>query len=230
MTTAGLLQRYAKNLAETGGVPNHWLDVPGRRLEKAEAEDLLDQWVTSRARHAGGPGVLSGGVTLNQAQSMSAKDLTLLELSQFSEARIAVLTGVPPFLVALPMADSLTYSNTEQLFEQHNRAGLRPKVNAIMQALSGWLEPRGTSVELNGDEYSQPDMYQRAQTYQILSAIVDKDGNPAITVEEIRARERFAGIPAAASAVTGAELSGTSESVTATSEPARTLEEEGQLL
>lgn len=205
IVTAGLLQRYANRLAETGGVPWYWLDVPGRRMSAAESRDLQDQWVEARIRHVGEPPVLSGGVGIKTALSMSARDLSLLELAQFSEARVSVICGVPPFLLGLPMAigESLTYSNSTQLFLFHDRSSLRPKANTIMEALSGWLLPRGQSVELNRDEYSRPDYLERAQANKIyLEAGV-------LTSPEVRAMERFDGVPSAASALTGAELTST---------------------
>jgi hypothetical protein len=102
------------------------------------------------------------------------------------------MLGVPPFLVGLPSGgDSMTYSNTSQLFDYHWRRGLRPSAQAVMSALSQWLVPRGTIVEVNRDAYIRPDPYARAQTYQILAAIVDPQGNPAITVDEIRQAERL---------------------------------------
>ena len=51
--------------------------------------------------------------------------------------------------------------------------------------------PRGTAVEVNRDAYVQPDPYARAQTAAILNNIRDPQGNPALTVDEIRAAERF---------------------------------------
>jgi hypothetical protein len=60
-----------------------------------------------------------------------------------------------------------------------------------MGALSGWAVPRGTIVEVNRDAYIRGDAYSRAQTYQLLAGIVDPQGNPAITVDEIRAAERL---------------------------------------
>lgn len=168
MVAAGLLQRYAQRLAETGGTPHYWLGVE-RRLNKAEADDLLDQWVESRTRHAGHPALLSGGADLNQLQSMNAKDMALLELAQFNESRIAILLGVPPFLVGLPSGgDSMTYSNVSSLFDFHDRSSIRPKAMAVMSAMSGWVLPRGQAIELNRDEYSRPGLYERAQSYQIL--------------------------------------------------------------
>ena len=136
--------------------------------------------------------MLSGGIEW-QATQMNPKDMALMELADINDARIAVLLGVPPFLVGLPVGgrQPMTYSTTTQLFDYHWRAGLRPKAAAVMAALSGWLLPRGTRVELNRDEYIQPGPYERAQTAQILNAIVDAEGNPALTVQEIRDAERF---------------------------------------
>jgi hypothetical protein len=83
--------------------------------------------------------------------------MALLELAQFTESRIAVKLGVPPYLVGLPSGgDPMTYSNVTQLFDFHHRAGLNTKVSAVMSALSGWALPRGQRVELNRDEYTRP--------------------------------------------------------------------------
>ena len=61
-----------------------------------------------------------------------------------------------------------------------------------MAALSGWALPRGTQVELNRDEYVAAEPLERAQTAQILAAIVDPvTGQPALSVQEIRAAERL---------------------------------------
>lgn len=193
VTAAGMLQRYANKIAETGGTPMYWMEVD-RRLNQAEAEDLLDRWVESRTRRAGEPALVSGNAALKQATSMSARDMTLLELAQFNESRIAVGLGVPPFLVGLPSGgDSMTYSNVESLFDFHDRSSLRPKATAVMGALSGWALPRGQTVELNRDEYSRPALKERAESYKILHDIVDADGRPAITVQEIRTMERLHG-------------------------------------
>ena len=47
-----------------------------------------------------------------------------------------------------------------------------------MAALSGWLVPRGTRVEVNRDAYVQPEPLVRAQTAQIYNAIRDEDRHP----------------------------------------------------
>lgn len=194
MVAAEVLSRYATNLASTGGTTKEWLVVE-KLLNRQQASDLLDQWVSQRAEHLGLPGVLSGGAQLQQSKQMSAKDLALLELAQFTEARIAIMLGVPPFLVGLPSGgDSMTYSNVSSLFDFHDRSSLRPKAAAVMSALSGWALPRGQSVELNRDEYSRPAFGERAEAYVKLAGIVDPvTGQPAIKAEEIRTMERLIG-------------------------------------
>jgi HK97 family phage portal protein len=199
MVSVGLLQRYVDNLAQTGGIPLYWLGIE-RKLNKSEADDLLAAWVESRTMHAGHPAIISGGAQLNQAQSMNAHDMALLELSQFNESRIAILLGVPPFLVGLPGAGGLTYSNVTSLFDFHDRSSLRPKANMVMSALSNWALPRGQVLEANRDDYTRPDFNDRCQGYKILVEI------GALTIEEVRVRERFYGqATTAALAVTGGD-------------------------
>lgn len=203
MTTAGLLQRYASRLAETGGVPQYWINVP-KFINQTEADDLLEIWINSRVRNAGYPAVLSGGSSLEQMEIMNAKDLALLELAQFSESRVAVLLGVPPFLVGLPSGgDSMTYSNVSSLFDFHDRASLGPKAVHVMTALSNWATARPQSVELNRDEYSRPDYATRAEANV---KYVDKQ---VLSSEEVRIRERFNG--PAPGAVVGNDQATTSE-------------------
>ncbi len=187
MTAAGMLQRYANKIAETGGTPMYWMEVD-RRLTQPEAEDLLNRWVESRRRRAGEPALVSGNAKLHQATSMSARDMTLLELAQFNESRIAVALGVPPFLAGLPSGgDPMTYSNVSQLFDFHVRSSLNPKAAAVMAALAGWALPRGQGVELNRDEYTRPPLKERADAYKTL---IDAG---VMTPDEVRAMERLHG-------------------------------------
>ena len=190
LIAANVLSRYATGIAAAGGVPSSILTV-AEDLRPEQTAELQSQWITARQSNIGAPAVLSGGVEWHATQ-LNPKDMALVELSAWNEARIAVMLGVPPFLVGLPSGgDSMTYSNTSQLFDYHWRAGLRPKAQAVMGALSGWLVPRGTIVEVNRDAYIRPGPYERAQTAQILHAITDAQGNEALTVEEIRSAERL---------------------------------------
>jgi HK97 family phage portal protein len=187
MVASAVLQKFAQEVATTGGRPIYWIENP-RRLDKAQADDLLDQWVESRARNLGKPAILSGGSTLENMPVPSAKDLALVELSQYTESRIAVALGVPPFLAGLPSGgDPMTYQNVSALFDFHDRASLRTKAVRVMSALSGWALPRGTSIEMNRDEYTRPDPKTRSEYYKNLVDI------KAIGAEEVRTMERLHG-------------------------------------
>ena len=85
----------------------------------------------------------------------------------------------------------MTYKNVSSMFDYHWRAGLRPKAQTVMSALSEWLLPRGTTVELNRDEYVQPEPLERAQTCRSCTRSSTRDGQAAITVDEIREVERL---------------------------------------
>ena len=193
LVAADVIARYGASLPASGGIPTSVLEHPDE-LTPEQAAELQAQWVQARRSAIGEPAVLSGGVTWRATQ-LSPKELALLELETFNESRIAVMLGVPPFLVGLPSGgDSMTYSNVSSIFDYHWRAGLRPKAQTVMAALSGWLLPRGTTVEVNRDAYVQPDPYTRAQTAQLLHGIVDPvTKQEALSVAEIRAAERFDG-------------------------------------
>ena len=187
-----LLQRYADTLAETGGTPMYWLGLQ-RTISESEGRDLLDRWIESRAKYAGQPAIVSGGATLNQTKSMNAEDVALLELTHFNEARIAILLGVPPFLLGLASGGggSITYSNVESLFDFHDRSSLRPKANAVMAALGQWALPASEAVELNRDDYTRPGLVDRARAYEIMI------NSGVLKPEEARAMERLYGTGAA---------------------------------
>lgn len=179
-----VLTRYASSFAASGGVPSSILQHPDQ-LTAQQAADLQAQWVAARTSRIGEPAVLSGGVTY-QAIQINPKDMALVELSQLTESRIAVLLGVPPFLMGLPSAgDSMTYSNVTSLFDYHWRAGLRPKAQTVMPALSQWALPRGSGVQLNRDAYVAADPLARAQIEQIYLQ------NRVLTGDEVRDIEQF---------------------------------------
>jgi hypothetical protein len=109
---------------------------------------------------------------------------------------------VPPFLVGLPSGDSMTYSNVQQVFDFHDRSSLRPKASAVMSGFSDWALPRGTTAELNRDEYSRPAFAERADAWVKLKTA------GMVSVDEYRAAERFTGEApeVAVVALTGGEV------------------------
>jgi HK97 family phage portal protein len=191
IVAARMLLQYATGLVTGGGIPTGILKTD-TELQPEQAALIKQQWMTARLNGIGEPAVLDAGLSWQQIQT-NPKDLALVELAQINDSMIARLLGIPPALVGLPSGgDPMTYSNVTMYFDQHWRWGLSPMAQTVMSALSGFLLPRGTTVELNRDEYVRSEPLQRAQTYQILAGIVDPaTGRQAMTVDEIRAAERL---------------------------------------
>jgi HK97 family phage portal protein len=199
MLTAGVIAKYVREVVSTGGVPVYTLETD-QPLSPADAQDLLNQWVESRAANMGTPPVLDSNVKLVTHMGMSPKDMAMLEIVEFTEARIAVLLGVPPTLVSLSSGgnSSMTYSNVSQVFEFHDRASLKTTATHVMSALSWWALPRAQQAELNRDEYTRPSFTERASAWsQLVAAGI-------MSVEEVRVAERLTG-PAPAVAITGGD-------------------------
>jgi HK97 family phage portal protein len=186
------LEQYESNLAVRGGIPWGVLTAPGN-LNATQATELRLAFVNARMSAMGAPAVLSGGVTLTPF-NITPRDMALLELRQFNEARISTILGVPPLLQGLPEGStSMTYKNAEGIYDFHWRAFLRPKAATIAEAISNWALPSTQSIEFNRDDYVKPNFTERTTGYQILFNIFDPaTGKRAITVDEIREAERLA--------------------------------------
>jgi len=187
MLTAGILAKYVKEFAETGGVPVRTIETEVSLTEE-DAQDLLNQYMGSRVQNSSAPPVFDNGAKLVDHQSVSPKEAAMLELGQFTESRIAVLLGVPPFLVGLPSGgDSMTYSNVSTLFDFHDRQTLRSLATHVMGAISYWALPLGQRVEINRDEYSRPPFDARADAWKKLIEV------GVVTPEAVALYERFQG-------------------------------------
>jgi len=192
------LAGFAQQFATAGGVPTSIL-THDEELTAQQSKDLQAQWVTARQSTIGEPAVLSGGVSWQPTQ-INPRDMALVDLHNQARSTIAQLLGVPAPLVGIPVGDPQTYRNVKNFFDFHWRSGLRPKAEAVMSALSSWLLPRGTVIELNRDAYIEPEPLERAQVAQIYNAIRDPQGNPVLTVQQIQQIERMqvaghAGVP-----------------------------------
>ena len=194
VVAAGVLARFVKELVEGGGTPPYVLTHP-RQLTAKQADDLLSQWWDGRRRRLGQPALVTGGIGVEAVDAKGARDMALLELSQFTEARLSVLLGVPPQLIGLPAGDAMTYKNIEALFDFHDRASLRPKARSVMAPLSGWACPRGTTVELNRDEYTRPAFAERIDAY-VKAHSIQENGRPLLSIDQMERMERFTGVPA----------------------------------
>jgi len=187
MLTAGLIAKYVREMAATGGVPTRTIEAT-ESLSPDEAQKLMDAYMTARVQNATAPPVFDSGAKLVDHPAVSPKEMAMLELEQFNESRVAVLLGVPPFIVGLPSGgDSMTYSNVSNLFDFHDRQTLRSLAISITSALSFWALPLGQRVEINRDEYSRPPFDARADAWAKLIAA------GVVTPEAVAVYENFQG-------------------------------------
>jgi HK97 family phage portal protein len=188
-----VLMRYGADLAANGGIP--WAVLKHKfKLGEGQAQALKTQWIAAARSRMGAPAILDQDTELEQLQT-TPKDMALSEMQQFAEARVAVLLGLPPFLVGLPSgADSMTYSNVSTIYDSHWRQTLRPHSRYLMGALSAWALPGRSAVDLDAEEYIRPAPLDRANVYKILLEA------GVMTVDEVRTAERLpvrlAGVPA----------------------------------
>lgn len=161
------LMRYGSDLAVNGGIP--WAVLKHKyKLGATQANEMRAQWVQAAHDRAGAPAVLDLDTDL-QVLQVSPKDMALSEMQQFAEARIAVLLGVPPYMVGLPSGgDSMTYNTQEGVYVDHWRRTLKPGSGYLMAALSHWLTPGPVSIRLNAASYIRPGDTDRAAYYDTM--------------------------------------------------------------
>jgi HK97 family phage portal protein len=199
ITAARVFMRYASDLARNGGVP--WAVLKHKyRLSAGQAQNLKMQWIESARNRFGAPAILDQDQELQVLQVLP-KDMALSELSNATDARLAMLLGVPAFLLSLPVdVGSMTYANVTQLFSGHWRTTLRPMSRFITRAISGWALPAGNELEINPESYIENDPTARANYYTLMISA------GIMTVDEARAMERLpvlgASTPAAENEVT----------------------------
>jgi len=189
IASAAALERMNTDLATRGGIP--WAVLKSqRKLNSKEASDLQNRWIEGARSRQGAPAILSGTLEL-ETLTISPKEMMMLEQRIFDETRICSALGVPPYLVGLPQPGGLTYANAINLLDFHWRTTLRTAANAVCSAISNWLLPRGTRVEMNRDDYVRADDLTRAQTDAVLFNLIDEFGNRAKTIDEIRMGNRL---------------------------------------
>jgi HK97 family phage portal protein len=177
MRSAFASERHAATVLDASGVPAAVLKHQ-QRITREKAQELQADWVTAVRSRMGAPAVLGDGLEY-QILSWSPRDLMLLELREYDAKQIAAAYGVPAFLLNLPQADGLNYSNPANLFKLWWQAELMPMGRRIEVGLSTWL-PSGQSVEFDPRVLLRPDFLQQVQAFiQLLGAGV-------VTPEEVR--------------------------------------------
>jgi HK97 family phage portal protein len=172
---AEAIGREVRAQHENQARPSGVLTVPAGPATDDQMEALRAAWT---ARH-GGPenagrvAILSGEVSF-QPVGLSARDAQTAELIAHSRTDIALVFGLPPWALAAPTGDSLTYSNVEGQKRALLDLSLRPWLTAIERGLSidRDLFTETTCARFNVDEFARADHATR-QSY--LAAALDPD-------------------------------------------------------
>lgn len=178
MASAAAAESFAADFFNRGGVPSAVIKWD-RPLSPEQATSLQAAWVNAVSTRAGAPAVLDKGLDYS-VLTFSPRDLMLLELREYDAKQIAGAFGVPAFLLNLPQADGLNYSNPAQLFDLWWRAELMPCAHRIEAGLSAWVA-RGNWVEFDPSIILRPDLPTLADTWLKLL------GAGVVTPDETRA-------------------------------------------
>jgi HK97 family phage portal protein len=177
MRSAWASERHAATVFDASGVPGAVLKH-AQRLTREKATELQADWVNAVRSRMGKPAVLSEGIDF-EVVGWSPRDLMLLELREYDAKQIAAAYGVPAFLLNLPQADGLNYSNPTNLFKLWWQAELMPMGRRIEVGLSTWL-PSGHSIEFDPRVLLRPDFVQQVQAF---AQLLDKG---VVTADEVR--------------------------------------------
>jgi HK97 family phage portal protein len=176
---ASAVRDFAANMLSRG-IPNGYLKVNAPKLTVEQARGLQQTWM----RQHGGPvkkiAVLNATTEFHPL-SLDPQAMQLVEMRRYSILEIALLFGVPPYLLGLP-SDSSTYANVESRMIELGQFTLFPWARRIESALDAEF-PRGTELKLNLDALRRADTATRYQAHKI--------GLEAgfLTVDEVRQME-----------------------------------------
>lgn len=177
--------RYGAGYYTTAGVPPYAVVHPNR-LTAGQAQAFADQWLLARAERR--PAVLSGGIALETYSGQSAADALLLDAIGYLDQVIARVLLIPPSLLNVQSAGSLTYSTVQGEFTRWLAVGLYPMFLSRIEAAFTDLLPRGQVAVFDTSNLTRMDFPGRIAAYS------ESIGAGIHTPAEVRALE---GLPAA---------------------------------
>lgn len=169
------LAEHAGATAQRGYRPDGVVTVREGPGAEEVVTNLQRRWDDRHSR-PGRTAFVTSEVTYT-AVSTPARDAQFLEQRQASTVETCRLFGVPPWMVAAPSGDSLTYSNTEGQAAAFVKFGLAPYLVALEQAITDdgdLLPPGDTYAQFAVDALLRPDSAGRAAFYT--AALAEKTG------------------------------------------------------
>jgi HK97 family phage portal protein len=186
--TGAELERAAAMYAREP-VPSMVLKSNGTALPADRITKLLDSWGSARRNRS--TAFLNADVTM-EAVGFDPEKLQLNQARSYVSTELARALGIPAYYVDAETGSSMTYSNATNQRQTLLDFSLIPLMTSISERLSmPDFVPQSQRVEYDLSDYLRGSDLERANIYKTLNSIVDANGNPAITVEEIRQAEEM---------------------------------------
>ena len=186
--TGAELERAAAMYAREP-IPSMVLKSNGTALPADRIAKLLDSWATARRNR--GTAFLNADVTL-ETVGFDPEKLQLAAARSYIATEIARACGIPAYYVDAETGSSMTYSNASTQRQTLLDFSLIPLMTSITERLSmPDFIPSTQQVKYDLSDYLRGSDLERANIYKILNSIVDAEGNPAITIDEIRQSEEL---------------------------------------
>jgi phage portal protein BeeE len=186
--TGAELERAAAMYAREP-IPSMVLKSNGTALPADRIAKLLDSWASARRNR--GTAFLNADVTL-ETVGFDPEKLQLSAARSYIATEMARACGIPAYYVDAETGSSMTYSNATNQRQTLLDFSLIPLMTSISERLSmPDFIPSSQEVKYDLSDYLRGSDMERANIYKTLNSIVDANGNPAITVEEIRQAEEM---------------------------------------
>ncbi len=186
--TGAELERAAAMYAREP-IPSMVLKSNGTALPADRIAKLLDSWASARRNR--GTAFLNADVTL-ETVGFDPEKLQLSAARSYIATEMARACGIPAYYVDAETGSSMTYSNATNQRQTLLDFSLIPLMTSISERLSmPDFVPSSQEVKYDLSDYLRGSDLERANIYKTLNSIVDANGNPAITVEEIRQAEEM---------------------------------------
>jgi phage portal protein BeeE len=170
-------------------VPSMVLKSNGTALPADRIAKLLSSWGAARRNRS--TAFLNADVDL-QVVGFDPEKLQLNQARSYVATELARAVGIPAFFIDAETGSSMTYSNQSTTRQTLLDFSLIPMMTSISERLSmPDFVPSSQIVKYDLSDYLRGSATERANIYKTLNSITDAQGNPAITVEEIRKNEEM---------------------------------------
>lgn len=193
---AGLITGYAANMLRFG-VPPGYLKVNAPQLTRDKALDLQRDWMRAHGGTVRSIAVLNATTEFHKL-GLDPVALELAKMRDYSTLDIALIFGVPPYMLGLTQASD-TYANVESRMIELSEFTLLPWARRAEATFDAEL-PRGTDMKINLDGLRRADTKTRYEAHKIA---LDAG---FLLVDEVREIEDRPPVPAEAEAAQMAAL------------------------